>query len=59
MFGTAASHNVGVSAHATPITETAEVQEILDKFRAKYGPDDVATYYPKHDVAAEVPLTRE
>jgi deazaflavin-dependent oxidoreductase (nitroreductase family) len=45
-----------LSARATPITEPAKVEQILDKFRAKYGPDDVAACYPKPDVAAEVPL---
>ena len=45
-----------LSARATPITEPAKVEQILDKFRAKYGPDDVAAYYPKHDAAAEIPL---
>jgi deazaflavin-dependent oxidoreductase (nitroreductase family) len=43
-------------AKATPITDAAKVPEILDLFRAKYGAEDVAAYYPKHDVAAEVPL---
>src|SRR6266566_2914909 len=45
--------NADLSAHATPITDPAKVEQILDKFRAKYGPDDVAAYYPKHDVGAE------
>ena len=48
--------NTDLSARATPITEPAKVEQILDKFRAKYGPDDVAAYYPKHDVGAEIPL---
>ena len=30
--------------------------QILDKFRAKYGARDVEAYYPKRDVAVEVPL---
>ena len=45
-----------LSAHAIPITDPAKVEEILDKFRARYGPDDVAAYYPKHDVGVEIPL---
>jgi deazaflavin-dependent oxidoreductase (nitroreductase family) len=48
--------NTGLSARATPITESAKVEQILEKFRAKYGPDDVAAYYRKHDVGAEVLL---
>jgi len=43
------------SADATPITDTAIVNDIVDKFRAKYG-SNVGRYYPKHDVAVEVPL---
>ncbi len=45
-----------LSATATPITDPARVGEILDMFRAKYGARDVAAYYPKQDVAVEVPL---
>ena len=44
------------SARATPITEPADVEQILDKFRAKYGAADIAAYYPRHDVGAQVPL---
>jgi hypothetical protein len=32
------------------------VGEIVGKFRAKYGADQVAAYYPKTDVAVEVTL---
>ena len=48
----------GAQCHerATPITDATKVQQILDKFRAKYGAEDVAAYYPKQDVAVEVPL---
>jgi len=45
-----------LSATATPITDPARVGEILDMFRAKYGAQDVEAYYPKQDVAVEVPL---
>jgi len=47
-----------LTARATPITEPAKVAEIVDKFRAKYGAQEVTAYYPKHDVAVEVPLSR-
>jgi deazaflavin-dependent oxidoreductase (nitroreductase family) len=43
-------------ARATPVRDPAPVSEILDMFRAKYGARDVAAYYPKPDVAVEVPL---
>ena len=45
-----------VTARATPITDPARVGEIVDKFRAKYGAQNVAAYYPEHDVAAVIPL---
>jgi deazaflavin-dependent oxidoreductase (nitroreductase family) len=45
-----------LTARATPITDPARVGEVVDKFRAKYGAQAVEAYYPKHDVAVEVPL---
>jgi deazaflavin-dependent oxidoreductase (nitroreductase family) len=45
-----------LTERATPITDPAKVAEILDKFRAKYGAQDVAAYYTKQDVAVEVSL---
>ena len=45
------------SAEATPITDQRTVNEIVEKFRAKYGEDEVERDYPKRDVAVEVPLT--
>jgi deazaflavin-dependent oxidoreductase (nitroreductase family) len=46
-----------LTARATPVTDPARVSEILDMFRAKYGAGDVAAYYPKPNVAVEVPLS--
>jgi hypothetical protein len=46
-----------LTARVTPITDPATVGEILDKFRARYGARDVERYYPRQDVAVEVPLT--
>jgi deazaflavin-dependent oxidoreductase (nitroreductase family) len=46
-----------LEATATPTSDTTDVEQILDRFRAKYGARDVEAYYPKHDVAVEVPLT--
>lgn len=34
-----------------PITDTAEVSSVVEKFRAKYGASDVKKYYSKFDVA--------
>ena len=45
-----------LSSIATPISDAVKVDQILDKFRAKYGARDVDAYYPKRDVAVEVPL---
>ena len=43
-----------IGARATPITDPDQVAQVLDKFRAKYGAEDVANYYPKHDAAVAV-----
>jgi deazaflavin-dependent oxidoreductase (nitroreductase family) len=45
-----------ITAEARPITDPAKVEEVIDKFRAKYGADDVQAYYPKQDAAVEIPL---
>jgi hypothetical protein len=37
------------------ITDQPQLDKILEKFRDKYG-RDVKSYYPKYDVAVEVPL---
>jgi hypothetical protein len=46
-----------LTAGATPITDPARVAQIVGMFRARYCADDVEAYYPKRDVAVEVPLT--
>jgi len=38
------------------ITDSNRVDDIVRKFRSKYGEGDVKKYYPKVDVAVEVPL---
>jgi deazaflavin-dependent oxidoreductase (nitroreductase family) len=43
------------SARAVPVTDPDKVDEVVESFRAKYGARDVESYYPKHDVAVEVP----
>ncbi len=40
---------------ATLITNEAQIGKVLEKFRDKYG-RNVQSYYPKLDVAVEVPL---
>lgn len=43
----------GVEAdlQATPVTDAVQVSSVADKFRAKYGSNDVKKYYSKLDVA--------
>jgi deazaflavin-dependent oxidoreductase (nitroreductase family) len=44
------------TATAIPITDPAKVRDVVEKFRAKYGADQVERYYGTLDVAVEVPL---
>jgi hypothetical protein len=44
------------SARATPLTDAARVDEVVESFRTKYGARDVEAYYPKHNVAVEIAL---
>lgn len=41
---------------ATPVTDPGRDRTIVEKFRAKYGSDQIAEYYPKTDVAVEISL---
>jgi hypothetical protein len=41
-------------ARGKPITDSDRVRDVMSKFSSKYG--DVRKYYPKPDVAVEVPL---
>jgi deazaflavin-dependent oxidoreductase (nitroreductase family) len=45
-----------VAAQAEPVTDQARAQEIVQKFRSKYGPGQIKRYYSKLDVAVEVSL---
>jgi hypothetical protein len=45
-----------ISERAKPMTDSNSVDDIVRKFRSKYGEGDVKRYYPKTDVAVEVPL---
>jgi hypothetical protein len=42
------------TTRATPVTDSAKVDEVVDRFRAKYGARDVESYDSKRDVAVEV-----
>jgi hypothetical protein len=52
-----AADGAQLDATVTPISDTAKVENVLDMFRAKYGARDVEAYYPKQDVAVEIPLS--
>ena len=52
-----AAEGAQLNATVTPASDAAKVEQVLDKFRAKYGARDVEAYYPKQDVAVELPLT--
>ena len=44
------------TASARLLTDQAQLDKVLEKFRAKYG-RNVKSYYSRYDVAIEVPLT--
>jgi deazaflavin-dependent oxidoreductase (nitroreductase family) len=37
--------------HAVPLTDARQVSSVVEKFRKKYGANDVRKYYSKFDVA--------
>jgi hypothetical protein len=39
---------------ATPITDPAEAEKMIEAFCARYGTKNVQTYYPAANVAVEV-----
>jgi hypothetical protein len=43
-----------IPARGKPITDSSRVRDVMSKFGSRYG--DVRKYYPKPDVAVEVPL---
>lgn len=43
-------------ATAKPITDPAEVRDVVDKFGAKYGAGQIQQLYTKVDVAVEIPV---
>lgn len=49
------THGKTFTASARLITDQAQLDKILEKFRDKYG-RNVKSYYPRYDVAVEVPL---
>jgi hypothetical protein len=49
-------NGVTISETGRQITNSKSVNDIVSKFRSKYGEGDVKKYYPKTDVAVEVLL---
>jgi len=49
-------NGVEITTRGKPITDRNRVDDIVRKFRSKYGDGDVKKYYTKFDVAVEVPL---
>jgi hypothetical protein len=45
-----------IPSRGEPITDRNSVDDIVRKFKSKYGEGDVKKYYPKTDVAVEVSL---
>jgi F420H(2)-dependent quinone reductase len=45
-----------IPARGKPITDSNSVDYVVRKFKSKYGEAVVKKYYPKTDVAVEVPL---
>jgi hypothetical protein len=41
----------GAEVKIVPVTDGAQVQSVVEKFREKYGAKDVKKYYSKFDVA--------
>lgn len=46
----------GCDIRGRSITDATDVRRVVDDFRAKYGADQVAQYYPHPDVAVEARL---
>ncbi len=46
------------TASARFLTDQSQLDKVLEKFREKYG-RNVKSYYPKYDVAVEVPWSEE
>ncbi|MEV6810576.1 nitroreductase/quinone reductase family protein [Micromonospora sp. NPDC051296] len=51
-----AANGTALSSGATPITDADRVDHVVAMFRDKYGAEQFASYYPKHNVAVQVPL---
>ncbi len=46
------ARGVGAEFRATPVTDAKAVESVIERFREKYGAEDVKKYYSTFDVAA-------
>jgi len=53
---TIGARGVEVRVRAVPISDPKAVKSVIEKFREKYGADDVKKYYSKFDVAVVVTM---
>ena len=53
-----AADGADYSAQAELVEDPGAVDHVVQAFGTKYGGDRVKEYYPKHNVAVEVPLGR-
>ena len=51
-----AANGAEIRTEAKPIDDAAAVAEVVQRFRGRYGADQVAAYHPTVDAAVEVPL---
>ncbi len=49
------AHGKTVNTNAHILTDQAQLDQVLELFRNKYG-RNVKSYYPKYDMAVSVPL---
>jgi deazaflavin-dependent oxidoreductase (nitroreductase family) len=49
------AHGKTLTTRAHFLSDQAQLDQVLERFRGKYG-RNVKSYYPKYDVAVEVPL---
>ena len=47
-------NGIEISVRGKPITDSKRVDDIVRKFKSKYGEGDVKRYYTKFDIAVEV-----
>jgi deazaflavin-dependent oxidoreductase (nitroreductase family) len=51
-----AADGAELDATAKPTEDATTVEDVVEKFRQKYGAGQIRNYYSKTDVAVEVPL---